>query len=173
MISGGFFFDKKQNKFVQSSSQVTNIFNNNPLIQQTLGYNDSLSSQKITYPFVKKLSVLQDEQIPTPEDLKNSYPSHNIQQISELSLDEKQVLKNNYFILVFIHSLLLSQFKLLLLALNHISTFFCSSMSANLKIINILDQSNPSGRCRIHPTKVLILFTQTCFKKWMKIVSTE
>ncbi|KAA1102937.1 hypothetical protein PGTUg99_037473 [Puccinia graminis f. sp. tritici] len=35
----------------------------------------------------------------TPEDLKIAHPGYNIQQISELNLNEKHVLKKNYFIL--------------------------------------------------------------------------
>jgi hypothetical protein len=102
IISGGFFFDKEKNTYVQSSNHVTNTFTQNPLIQQTLGYNESLSLQNTTYPFIKKDSVPQIDQLPTPQDLKNSHPDHNIQQISEINLNEKQVLKKNYFILVLI-----------------------------------------------------------------------
>ncbi|KAA1101135.1 hypothetical protein PGT21_008509 [Puccinia graminis f. sp. tritici] len=53
----------------------------------------------VGYPFVKKLKVAQIDQIATPEDLKIAHPGYNIQQISELNLNEKHVLKKNYFIL--------------------------------------------------------------------------
>ncbi|KAI9628456.1 hypothetical protein H4Q26_018057 [Puccinia striiformis f. sp. tritici PST-130] len=99
IISGGFFFDKKQKKYIQASNKVTCIFTQNPLIQQMLGYNQSSSLQNVNYPFVKKLKVPDIDRIATPGDLQNSYPDHEIKQISELQLNGKQVLKKNYFIL--------------------------------------------------------------------------
>jgi hypothetical protein len=52
--SGGFFYDKKKKLYVQSSNQVTNMFQSNPLIQQTLGYNHSTSFPDTNYPLIKK-----------------------------------------------------------------------------------------------------------------------
>ncbi|POW14591.1 hypothetical protein PSTT_02767 [Puccinia striiformis] len=83
IISGGFFFDKKQKKYIQASNKVTCIFTQNPLIQQMLGYNQSSSLQNVNYPFVKKLKVPDIDRIATPGDLQNSYPDHEIKQISE------------------------------------------------------------------------------------------
>ncbi|KNE97415.1 hypothetical protein PSTG_09248 [Puccinia striiformis f. sp. tritici PST-78] len=38
LLSGGFFWDRQQKEFVQCSYPVINMFSQNPLIQQTLGY---------------------------------------------------------------------------------------------------------------------------------------
>ncbi|KAI9626552.1 hypothetical protein KEM48_010381 [Puccinia striiformis f. sp. tritici PST-130] len=56
-----------------------------------LGYNQSSSLQNVNYPFVKKLKVPDIDRIATPGDLQNSYPDHEIKQISELQLNGKQV----------------------------------------------------------------------------------
>jgi hypothetical protein len=102
IISGGFFFDPITKKYIQSSNLVTNMFTQNPLIQKSLGYNHSDSIQNIDYyPNVKKDSVPELNQLAIPQDLKNSYPAHKITQVSELNLNKKQVLKKDYFILVF------------------------------------------------------------------------
>ncbi|KAI9626393.1 hypothetical protein KEM48_010453 [Puccinia striiformis f. sp. tritici PST-130] len=45
------------------------------------------------------LKVPDIDRIATPGDIQNSYPDHEIKQISELQLNGKQVLKKNYFIL--------------------------------------------------------------------------
>jgi hypothetical protein len=116
IISGGFFFDKIQNKYIQSSHHVTNMFSQNPLIQQTLGYNQSEFHSNINYPSIKNLSVPQAKiNIETPQDLKIAYPDHEIKQISELNLNQKQSIKKDYFILVSISSLFfLVKFKFLI-----------------------------------------------------------
>ncbi|EFP82632.1 uncharacterized protein PGTG_08828 [Puccinia graminis f. sp. tritici CRL 75-36-700-3] len=80
---------------------ITNIFSQNPLIQQTLGYNQSASLPNKSYPCIKKLSVPAIHQVETPQELKSLYPDFEIKQISELNLNKKQVLKKDYFILVF------------------------------------------------------------------------
>ena len=72
----------------------------NPLIQQTLGYNQSKSLPDINFPFIKKKSVPKIDKAETPQELKNAYPRHEISQISELKLNEKQVLKKDFFVLV-------------------------------------------------------------------------
>jgi hypothetical protein len=102
IISGGFFYDKKKKLYLQSSNHVTNLFNSNPLIQQTLGYNHSTSFPSTNYPLVKKKFVSDSDKVETPQDLKNAYPGHEIRQISELNLNKKQVLKKDYFIVVLI-----------------------------------------------------------------------
>jgi hypothetical protein len=94
------FFDKEQGKYVQSSTQVTNTFSQNPLIQQTLGYNQT-SLQNFNYPSIKKLSVPKFDQVQNPNNLQNSFPGHNLTQVFELQLNSKQALKKGHFILVF------------------------------------------------------------------------
>ena len=100
IFSGGFFFDKK--KLVQASNPVKNTFSHNPLIQKIFGYNISSSLQNLHYPSVKKSPVAAIDKLEVPEHLKTSFSNFSIQQISELNLNEKQVLKKNYFILVLI-----------------------------------------------------------------------
>ena len=104
LISGGFFFDKQQQKYIKSSTQVTNVFATNPLVQQSLGYNQSASIQELNYPLVKNSSVPAGDQIETPQDLKNYYPGHEITQLLEIHFNEKQVLKKNYFIMLYYFS---------------------------------------------------------------------
>jgi len=50
---------------------------------------------------VKNSSVPEGDQIETPQDLKNFYPGHEITQLLEIHFNEKQVLKKNYFIMVY------------------------------------------------------------------------
>jgi hypothetical protein len=170
ILSNGFFFDKKQKQYVQSSHLVTNTFTHNPLIQQTLGYNQSASLHNISYPFVKKLKVAQIDQISTPEDLKVAHPGYNIQQISELNLNEKHVLKKNYFILVILHhNFVISLNFNTLLTINLI---LYSLTSPILKKFNILDQSTPFGRSRSHFIKANISSTQPCFKRPARMLTT-
>jgi hypothetical protein len=85
---------------VKSSTQVTNTFNQNPLIQQTLGYNQT-SLQNDNFPSIKKLSIPKVDQVETPQNLKNSFPGHDLTQVFELKLKSKHVLKKDYFMLVF------------------------------------------------------------------------
>ncbi|KAI9623230.1 hypothetical protein H4Q26_014726 [Puccinia striiformis f. sp. tritici PST-130] len=99
LLSGGFFWDSKQEKYVQCSYQVINLFSQHPLIQQTLGYNRSVSTQNINYPLVKRAKVPEIDQLVIPQHLKNGYSEHEIKQISELHLNKKQVIKKNYLIL--------------------------------------------------------------------------
>ncbi|KAI9630889.1 hypothetical protein KEM48_013506 [Puccinia striiformis f. sp. tritici PST-130] len=96
LLSGGFFWDSKQEKYVQCSYQVINLFSQHPLIQQTLGYNRSVSTQNINYPLVKRAKVPEIDQLVIPQHLKNGYSEHEIKQISELHLNKKQVIKKNY-----------------------------------------------------------------------------
>ncbi|OAV89021.1 hypothetical protein PTTG_28844 [Puccinia triticina 1-1 BBBD Race 1] len=98
-ISGGFFFDKKLNKFIQSSNQVQNIFKSNPLIQQSLGYNQDACLPVTSYPSIRKRLVPEIDQVEPPQHLKNAYPEHEYNQILELNLNKKQVLEKGYFIL--------------------------------------------------------------------------
>ena len=72
----------------------------NPLIQQTLGYNQSKSLPNIHFPFIKKKSVPKIDEVETPQELKNKYPCNEISQISKLNLNKKQVLKKYFFVLV-------------------------------------------------------------------------
>ncbi|POV99603.1 hypothetical protein PSTT_13685 [Puccinia striiformis] len=99
LLSGGFFWDYKQKKYIQCSYKVINMFSQNPLIQQTLGYNHSASTQNINYPSVKKDAVPEVDRLIIPQPLKNVYAEHEIKQISEVNLNKKQVLKKKYFIL--------------------------------------------------------------------------
>ncbi|KAI7941230.1 hypothetical protein MJO29_013304 [Puccinia striiformis f. sp. tritici] len=99
LLSGGFFWDHKQNKYVQCSYQVINMFSQNPLIQQTLDYNHSASTQNINYPSVKKSAIPEIDKLVIPQPLKNVYAEHEVKQISEVNLNKKQVLKKKYFIL--------------------------------------------------------------------------
>jgi hypothetical protein len=107
ILSSGFFFDKKQNKYVQASNPVTNIFKYNPLIQRTFGFNNSSSSKNIHYPSICKIPVAKLDKLEVPQDLKSSYPDEEIKQIAALNLNDKQVLKKHYFILVFISTFFL------------------------------------------------------------------
>jgi hypothetical protein len=100
ILSGGFFFDKKKGTFAQSSTQVTNTFTQNPLIQQTLGYNQSTSLQNSVYPSIKKLAVPKVDQVETPQNLKDSFPEHELTQVFELKLNSKHDLRKDQFILV-------------------------------------------------------------------------
>ncbi|POW18331.1 hypothetical protein PSHT_05904 [Puccinia striiformis] len=99
LLSGGFFWDHKQKKYVQCSYQVINMFSQNPLIQQTLGYNHSASTQNINYPSVKKNTVPEIDRLVIHQPLRNVYAEHEVKQISEVNLNKKQVLKKKYFIL--------------------------------------------------------------------------
>jgi len=53
---------------------------------------------------VKNSSVPAGDQIETPQDLKNYYPGHEITQLLEINFNEKQVLKKNYFIMLYYFS---------------------------------------------------------------------
>ncbi|POW12526.1 hypothetical protein PSHT_08047 [Puccinia striiformis] len=75
------------------------MFSQNPLIQQTLDYNHSASTQNINYPSVKKSAIPEIDKLVIPQPLKNVYAEHEVKQISEVNLNKKQVLKKKYFIL--------------------------------------------------------------------------
>jgi hypothetical protein len=66
-----------------------------------LGYNQSTSLQIVDFPSVKKLAIPKVDQVPTPQNLKDSFPKHELTQLFELKLNSKHVLKKDYFILVF------------------------------------------------------------------------
>ncbi|KAI9620808.1 hypothetical protein H4Q26_013478 [Puccinia striiformis f. sp. tritici PST-130] len=85
--------------FRQLLSGVINMFSQNPLIQQTLGYNHSASTQNINYPSVKKNTVPEIDRLVIHQPLRNVYAEHEVKQISEVNLNKKQVLKKKYFIL--------------------------------------------------------------------------
>ncbi|KAH9450147.1 hypothetical protein Pst134EA_026856 [Puccinia striiformis f. sp. tritici] len=162
IISGGFFFDKKQKKYIQASNKVTCIFTQNPLIQQMLGYNQSSSLQNVNYPFVKKLKVPDIDRIATPGDLQNSYPDHEIKQISELQLNGKQVLKKNYFILFNVTQSQETQ---------HIGSV--NSIWKSVKAGLNAQHNCQHGECKLTATKIAIVERQKSTRKTLELTHTN
>ncbi|POW12028.1 hypothetical protein PSTT_04775 [Puccinia striiformis] len=99
IFSGGLLYDQKKKQFFKPTSHVTDIFTLNANIQISFGYNHLTVSKKESYPSPKKKAVLKTDSRDAPEDLRQHYRYHSIQQICELDLNQKQVLKKGSFVL--------------------------------------------------------------------------
>ncbi|KAI9617016.1 hypothetical protein H4Q26_010654 [Puccinia striiformis f. sp. tritici PST-130] len=99
IFSGGLLYDQKKKQFFKPTSHVTDIFTLNANIQISFGYNHLTASKKESYPSPKKKAVLKTDSRDAPEDLRQHYRYHSIQQICELDLNQKQVLKKGSFVL--------------------------------------------------------------------------
>jgi hypothetical protein len=99
-LSGGTFYNYSKKKSTKASSEVTDIFTMNPNIQAAFGYNHSTSYPAQSYPSIKKEAVSKSDIVSVPENLKNHYLNHNIRQISELNLNDKEILRKKSFFLV-------------------------------------------------------------------------
>ncbi|POW05701.1 hypothetical protein PSTT_09466 [Puccinia striiformis] len=83
ILSGGFFYNYSTQTFSSASHEVFNIFLHNPIIRKSLGY-DFYASHPISpqdYPFTKTAKVLEEEELPVPEQLIRHCSSQNISQI--------------------------------------------------------------------------------------------
>ncbi|PLW54463.1 hypothetical protein PCANC_05636 [Puccinia coronata f. sp. avenae] len=99
ILSGSTFFDTHTKKFTKASSNVTDIFSLNPNIQAVFGYNHSIAKPDQSFPSLKKEKVSKVDTLQVPEHLRNHYFNHDIHQVSELNLNQKEILKKNIFVL--------------------------------------------------------------------------
>lgn len=65
LFSGGLIYDNTDDSFTQASSNIKRIFQKNPLIQQSMGYNPNVCNpiQPEDYPFVKSKKISAEEMI--------------------------------------------------------------------------------------------------------------
>ncbi|KAI9626747.1 hypothetical protein KEM48_010212 [Puccinia striiformis f. sp. tritici PST-130] len=100
ILSGGFFYNYSTQTFSSASHEVFNIFLHNPIIRKSLGY-DFYASHPISpqdYPFTKTAQVLEEEELPVPEQLIRHCSSQNISQVSQVQINKHEVLEKGCFV---------------------------------------------------------------------------
>jgi hypothetical protein len=93
-------FSQKENTHIAPSPQITNIFENNPLIQQSFGYNHLSAIHDISYPLVISKKFTNKDKSDIPHHLTSTYSGYYIQQISGMQINKKEDILTGYFIFV-------------------------------------------------------------------------
>ncbi|KAA1065386.1 hypothetical protein PGTUg99_013736 [Puccinia graminis f. sp. tritici] len=99
VVSNAQLVNHKTGLAFHASSEVTNLFKSNPIIQKSMGYNHSLVSPPHIFPTIIQSPLPKADQQMVPTYF-NQYPSARVKQISQLRLSEKDVVKKGYFVLI-------------------------------------------------------------------------
>lgn len=100
LVSGTKLLDQTRGCYFQSSSQVREYFDNNPIIQKSLGYN---SSQIIISELFPRLHGNQGKKDPNqviPKFFKTYYPTSETFRVNAIKISSEDVIRDGYFVLV-------------------------------------------------------------------------
>ncbi|KAI9625462.1 hypothetical protein H4Q26_016260 [Puccinia striiformis f. sp. tritici PST-130] len=100
LMSGARLYDHETKRYFKSSPQVTNLFRNNPLIQNSMGYQQERMTSFSKYPCQHGHRGPQPSTADIPEVLRQHYPNREIMMISALNLNEKNTIRPGSFVLV-------------------------------------------------------------------------
>ncbi|KAI9629693.1 hypothetical protein KEM48_012757 [Puccinia striiformis f. sp. tritici PST-130] len=82
-----------------------NIFLHNPVIRKSLGY-DFYATNPLSpndYPFTKKDKVIEEEQLPVPQQLIDHCSSQNIKQVRQVQITKHEILEKGCFVSIQSH----------------------------------------------------------------------
>ncbi|EFP90030.2 uncharacterized protein PGTG_15878 [Puccinia graminis f. sp. tritici CRL 75-36-700-3] len=103
IVSGALHWNHRTNGRFRADAQVVDVFRNNPPIQKSLGYNHLLiAPQEQQQPSVVPTSLPKEQRESVPDVLKRNLGHHQLRQIHQLKLFQHDVVKKNYFVLVWI-----------------------------------------------------------------------
>jgi hypothetical protein len=122
LLSGGIMYDKQSKTISQCSPTILSFFKDNPIIQNSFGYNSEKSNPMTHFPYQKRSALSDKDVVPIPTSLKENFPNDQILQISKLQLNLHEVVVNKGFVLV---SLMLTFSLKCLCDLFNVSIFFC------------------------------------------------
>ncbi|KAA1094188.1 hypothetical protein PGT21_012514 [Puccinia graminis f. sp. tritici] len=100
LLSGGVIYNKLTDTISVCSPEMVNFFSQNPIVQKSFGYNSENSDPMTHYPFQKRSTLNQDDEVGIPNSLKETFPDVQIHQISQLQINAHEVVKKGSFILV-------------------------------------------------------------------------
>ena len=124
LLSGAYLYDYLAKKYFQKSNQVTDVFRNNPLMQQALGYNHSAMPFH-QYPQVNVSRIREEEAEDVPEQIQELYPNTGVFQVTSIKMNNKETIRRGTFVLVRIsHEISLNTFML-----NHTDNITSPSIS--------------------------------------------
>ncbi|KAH9472416.1 hypothetical protein Pst134EA_003032 [Puccinia striiformis f. sp. tritici] len=91
--------------FSRGSDEVINIFLHNPVVRKSLGY-DFYASNPLSpndYPFTKKDKVIEEEQLPVPQQLIDHCLIQNIKQVCQVQITKHEILEKGCFVSIQSH----------------------------------------------------------------------
>jgi hypothetical protein len=78
ILSGGVSYNQQNQTTSKASLQVLNLFENNPSIQKSMGFDASSHGFQKRYPFESPIHLRKKSKHPVPDALKNQFPGKKI-----------------------------------------------------------------------------------------------
>ncbi|KAI9623290.1 hypothetical protein KEM48_009532 [Puccinia striiformis f. sp. tritici PST-130] len=105
ILSGGIIYNYSTKTFSKASEEVINIFQRNPVICKSLGYDFHASNplSRNDYPFTKKDKVIEEEQLPVPQQLIDHCSCQNIKQVCQVQITKHEILEKGCFVSIQSH----------------------------------------------------------------------
>ncbi|KAI9624088.1 hypothetical protein KEM48_009166 [Puccinia striiformis f. sp. tritici PST-130] len=98
LFSGIRLYDHKDKRYFQASQGILDFFANNPLIQQSLGYNSDLISSS-HYPCQHGHYGPQPPEDQISVRLKTKFPNSNIKKVAAIKISSKEILREGSWVL--------------------------------------------------------------------------
>ncbi|KNZ47492.1 hypothetical protein VP01_635g2 [Puccinia sorghi] len=99
LLSGACLYDNNRNQYFQPSTEVTDIFYLNPLIQKSMGYNSQAIKYFKRYPSVLTPKVDEWDMLEIPPELSKRVNGAYLRQVKAVKLNHKEVVSKNSYIM--------------------------------------------------------------------------
>ena len=103
ILSGAQLTNHRSGQTFQPGPNVTRIFLENEMIQQSMGYNINMVEKSASYPIQMQSSLPNDEKESVPQYLIQTYPGYEFNQVHQLRINPTEVCKKGYFLVVRTH----------------------------------------------------------------------